>query len=213
MTTPTPPRSVWWRRNRLWLALLLPLLGLAVAASSFRMLRLYQPWEWSRPVVAHATTGTLRQEFRGFDNAERTREVTVSVLSATAEQQIDRAAAVPGGTLWRVELELSAASDQILDGCTVELADADGTRYGHSAGQQQADPGRFFLPPVLIDCVPPDAPGPRLAPLTGALEPSPVERPPSWRQTVAIAMPVGVEPTSVRIMWSLPEFLVLELPA
>lgn len=210
--TRTSPPSTWWRRNRLWLALLLPLLALAVSASSFRMLRLYQPWEWSRPIVAHATTGTLRQEFRGFDNAQHTREVRVSVLSATPEQQIDRAAAVPGGTLWRVELELSAAPDQFLDGCTVELADADGTRYGHSAGQQPAD-DRFFLPPVLIDCVPPDAPGPRLAPFSGVLEPSPVERPPTWRQTVAIAMPVGVEPTSVRIMWSLPEFLVLELPA
>lgn len=212
MTAPVPPPPTWWRRNRLWLALLLPLLALAISASSFRMLRLYLPWEWSRPVVAHATTGTLRQGFRGADNAERTREVTVSVLSATPQQQVDRAGAVPGGTLWRVELELSAAPDQILDGCTVELTDADGTRYGHSAGQQQAD-DRFFLPPVLIDCVPPDAPGPRLAPFTGVLEPSPTERPPTWRQTVAIAMPAGVEPTSVRIMWSLPEFLVLELPA
>ena len=47
--------ATWWRRNRFWLALLVPLLFLAVVASSFRLVNIYLPWDWTRPIVAHDT--------------------------------------------------------------------------------------------------------------------------------------------------------------
>ena len=206
------PTGSWWRRNRLWLALLLPLLLLAVAASSFRLTRLYLPWEWSRPTIAHGPTGTLRSEFLGFDDALHRREVTVQVLSLVAQDRVDRAKALDGGTLWRVDLQLSAAPDQLLKGCRVELVDAAGVRYDHRSGQEPADPKRSYLPPILVPCVPEEAPGPDLAPFTGERIPSPVERPATWRQEVLVAMPKDVRPATVRVMWKEPDYLVLDVP-
>jgi hypothetical protein len=178
--------TAWWRRNRRWLALIVPLLLLALAASSFRLVTLYLPWEWSRPTVADATAGTLRQHFTGFDGERRLREVRVEVVDVETHEY--------------------------LDGCEVELTDADGTRYDFRSGQVPAEEGAYFVPPILVPCVPEDAPGPTLNPLTGEPSPSPVTRPRAWREQVLIAMPRDVTPTALRIGWSRPEYLVLRLP-
>ena len=204
--------SSWWRRNRLWTALLVPLLLAALSASSFRLVTLYLPWEWSRPTVAGATAGTLRQTFLAFDGTRRHREVRVAVVGLERHESIGDAKAAAGGVLWRIELRLEAAPDQLLQGCNVELTDAAGTRYDYRSGLVAASDDSYFQPPVLIDCVPTDAPGPTLDPLSGEPVPSPVERPSTWRQEVLIAMPEGVTPTALRIGWSRPEYLVLQLP-
>lgn len=205
-------RRSWWRRNRLWLALLVPLLVVALGASSFRLATLYLPWEWSRPTVAEGSSGVLRQTYVELDGETRDREVRVSVVAVTPHTTLGDARAVDGAVLWNVELELSAAPDQFLSGCEVEVQDADGDRYDFRSGLGPAEEGGMFLPPVLVLCVPEDAPGPTVEPLTGELIPSPVERPGSWRQEVLIAIPEGVEPDAVRIGWHQPEYLVLDVP-
>ncbi|MFT3888445.1 MAG: hypothetical protein QM713_09835 [Arachnia sp.] len=205
-------RSVWWRRNRLWLALLVPLALLAVAASSFRLVTLYLPWEWSRPVVAHGPAGTLRQSFDDLAGTRTTREVRVEVISIEAHETYAKTKAAVGGTLWRAVLEFEAAPDQQLYGCEVELTDAAGTRYDFRSGLEPATEGDYFQAPILLPCVPEDAPGPTVEPLTGTSVPSPVQRPRTWREQVLIAMPEGVTPTGVRIGWSRPEYLVLQIP-
>ena len=58
--------SMWWRRNRTWVFLLLPLVALAVAASSFRLTTLYLRWEWSQPTVLRAP-GVFSQSFQDVD--------------------------------------------------------------------------------------------------------------------------------------------------
>ncbi len=204
--------TAWWRRNRRWLALIVPLLLLALAASSFRLVTLYLPWEWSRPTVADTTAGTLRQHFTGFDGERRLREVRVEVVDVETHESYAEAKAADGGVLWRGVLELEADPEQYLDGCEVELTDADGTRYDFRSGQVPAEEGAYFVPPILVPCVPEDAPGPTLNPLTGEPSPSPVTRPRAWREQVLIAMPRDVTPTALRIGWSRPEYLVLRLP-
>lgn len=202
----------WWRRNRLWLVLLLPLLAFAIAVSSFRLVTLYLPWEWSHPIHAGDTVGTLHQNYLELDGEHRDREVRVEVLSVESSDSSDGTKAVAGATLWTVSLELSAAPEQFLYGCEVELSDADGNRYDFRSSLEPVVESDLHLPPTLIDCVPEEAPGPTIGPFTGEIVPSPAERPSSWRQEVLIAMPDGVEPDAVRIGWSRPVYLVLEIP-
>ena len=81
-------RATWWRRNRLWLALLVPLLLPALAASSYRLTTLYLRWEWSQPVVVQGS-GTYTQTFRDVQDIARTRTVTVEVKQVARTTQAD----------------------------------------------------------------------------------------------------------------------------
>ena len=204
---------IWWTRNRLWLVALLPALALALVSSAFRLTTLYLPWQWSKPTEAHGPSGTLHQRFLGFDDKYYERTVDVTVTSAKPVDSFDGAAAVPGGTLWQVDFEFTARPDQLLTGsCHVDLLDADGVRYNSLPGKQAADPDSFYLAPIVPpQCVPEEAPGPEVAPITGELVPSPVERPRTWQWSTSVAMPDGVTPERVRIGWLQPVYLELLL--
>lgn len=204
----------WWRRNRLWLALLVPLTLLALAASSFRLVSLHLPWEYSRPTVARGPQGTLTQEFLGFDDARHTRTVTVKVLDVATVPQFGGFRSIPGSDLWRVRLEFAAAPDQLLAGpCDIELVDAEGVRYGFQGGQVKADPKAWDVVPALSQhCVPEDTPGPDLEPVTGKFVPAEVKRPASWVIETAMAVPHGRTPEAVRVSWTQPDYLVLDVP-
>lgn len=203
----------WWRRNRLWLALLLPMLLLALAASSFRFVTLYRPWQWSAPIVANGPAGTLTQEFLGFDDARHTRTVGVRVVDVSPVPEHDGNVAVEGATLWRVDLDLTAEPDQLLAGpCTLYLLDAAGVRHGTQGGRTAAPGNRFPSFPGPLTCVPGDTPGPQLEPFTGALVPAAEERPRTWRLTTTVVAPEGVEPVAVMLGWNTPEYLLLSRP-
>lgn len=175
---------------------------------------MYLPWEWSRPIVAGSSVGTLEQDYTGFDANRYHREVTVEVLAVESVREHEGHAAVVGTTMWRVDLRLSAAPDQMFTQCHVELVDGDGARYGFAGGRRAADPeDRFYSSAVALrPCVPEDAPGPSLHPVTGELVESPEPRPESWELTTTIVMPDGYEPQQVRIAWEKPVYLVLEIP-
>lgn len=104
--------ATWWRRNRLWLALLLPLLLLALSASAYRWANLYRPWHWSERVWPRAATGTLHQTYVGSDGQQYRRDVTVTVDGVTPVNVWEDGAAAPGARLWRVDLHLAAPPDQ-----------------------------------------------------------------------------------------------------
>lgn len=189
----------WWRRNRIWLALLLPALALALAASSFRLVRLYLPWEWSQPIVADATTGTLQQPWTDIDGTPQTRNVTVTADMLTTASASEGLMPAEGSTLWLLHLTFSADADQSLSQCTVELVDAEGVRYTAGTAGTVEDPaapasygaGRF-------DCVPVDTSAPR---------------PASWTRTAMIVIPDGRTPVAIRIGWTKPVYLVLDTPS
>lgn len=202
----------WWKRNRLWLALVVPLLALALAASSFRLFTLYLPWQWSAPIASDTSVGTLKQRYLELDGVERDREVRVEVVSLEPRESVDGLVAVDGATLWRIELELTAAPDQFLEFCDIELSDAAGTRYDFRSSVVPEDPDGFNPPPFALRCVPEDAPGPTLAPFSDEVIESPVDRPRTWTTEALIAVPNGVTPTAVRVGWQQPEYLVLHPP-
>lgn len=204
----------WLRRNRWWLVALIPALLLAMLASSFRLTAVYLPWEWSRPIEAGGPVGTLQQTYAGHDAARHQRTVTVEVLGVTAVPSFDGHAAIDGATLWQIDLRLSAAPDQHLTHCEIELVDGEGTRYGFQGGRRAADPDDTFYSALVVapQCVPEDAPGPSLNPITGEPVESPQVRPDSWEVTTALVMPEGYEPEQVRIAWDTPTYLVLDIP-
>lgn len=208
----TPGSGPWLRRNGPWLVVLPALVFLALAASSFRLTALYLPWSWSHPIVAHATTGVLAEDFAVSDGSRRHREVTVTVNSVLPVPSLDGDAAEPGGRLWRVELTFAAPPDQIVQGCEVLLVDAAGTRYrAGAANKVAADPGRPWSPATFVACVPADAPGPS-DPLS--LIPTPTtERPASWPVTAGVVLPGDAAPVGVIVRWQTPTFLRLDLPA
>ena len=205
--------STWWRRNRLWVALLIPTLLLALLASGFRLTTLYWPWEWSRG-TSTGTTGTLHQRFLGFDDSHHDRTVDVKVIAVERTPTLDGAAPVDGAVLWRVDLQLTAEPDQLLRGpCHLELVDAEGVRYGVLAGKQPADPGSYWLRPIVApECVPEGAPGPELEPFSGERVEPEVDRPRTWVHAASVVTPQGVTPERVRIGWTQPEYLELQVP-
>ncbi|MFC5338392.1 hypothetical protein [Leucobacter denitrificans] len=207
-----PGRIGWWRRNRLWLALLLPLLALALIASSFRLFTLYLPWQWSAPIVAGASEGTLTQRYLELDGVKWDREVTVRLISLEPRETTDDFVAVKGAMLWAVNLEFEASPDQFLDACEVGLGDAEGNRYDFRSGIESANADDLYLAPVVLRCVPEDAPGPTVAPFSDEVIESPIERPRTWTREFLFALPTGVTPTEVRVAWHEPVYLVLTPP-
>lgn len=206
--------SSWMKRNGVFLALLLPALALALALSSWRMLNLHLPMSWSRPIVAQGSTGVYEQDFLGFDGKTHHRRVEVEVRELEQVHTYEGSRAADGANLWRVELRLTAPPGELLDDeCTLELVDADGTRYAMRNSQVQADDDPLYAPVFLFSCVPDDAPGPSFDPFTGEVTDSGTQRPPSWDIEGAIAVPEGVTPAWVRLAWAMPEHLLLPAPA
>ncbi|HRL50210.1 MAG TPA: hypothetical protein PLA49_12640 [Propioniciclava sp.] len=200
--------STWWRSNRLWLVLLLPALALALAASSFRFSALYLRWEWSQPTLLRAP-GAYTQTFStGTHTLQRTVEVGVAAVERAVEVEGEYAA---GGTaLWRVALDFAAAPDQILATCEIELEDAAGIRYGVRGAKVNAD-GDPDSTWVHRGCTPADTPGPTVD-FDGQVREADTTRPQRWQVVTSVAVPAGVEPTLVRVMWDRPGYLRLTIP-
>lgn len=207
--------TTWWRRNRLWVALLIPALLLAIALSAFRWMTLYQPWEWSAGTSSNGPSGTFTQTFLGFDDKHHERTVHVTVNAVEPVESLGDEAAVDGATMWRIDLRFEADPNQLLAGaCRVTLLDAAGTEYGYQPGRRQADPNGPPLMTKVMDpqCVPEETPGPDLEPFTGELiEPS-IPRPRTWDYSTSVVLPDGVTPERVRIGWNPPEYLELRTP-
>lgn len=206
------PRGPWLARNRLWLMLLVPLLLLAAAATSFRLQRIYLPWDWTR---AHATRGsslTLEQDVFLTRDQRHHRKVDITVVGVTPAREVEGGVAGPGTDLYRVSIELSAAPDVMLEGCEVGLLGPDGSRYDSYVGQQDA-PGFRGYRSRLLSCVPEDAPGPGWDYLSNEPRPAKVERPRTWRIVTGVAVPHGVAPDRVTIRWSKPDYAVLAIPS
>jgi hypothetical protein len=200
-------RNDWWRRNRLWVLLLAPLLASALAASSFRLVAIYQPWgeDHYADHLARTQPYHFEQDFTGYEGTKFHRAVDISLddlrlISASGDWR-----AAPGGTLYRVTLTLKAAPDQMLRTCQIQLLGDDGTRYGATGGKVNDE---IALEPGET-CVPVDQEGPGFEPLTDVVKQSDAPRPEVWQARADIAVPFGTKITQVRIYWNRPEAVLL----
>lgn len=207
------PAPSWWARNRLWVLLLVPLLLVALAATAFRLQRLYLPWDWTRPHTTSTSTLRFEQDVRLSASTTRHRSVGITVVNVIPVRQFQGAVAASGATLHAVTLELTAEPDVILDLCDIALLGPDGTEYGRTAGQLDDPSKKFSSKSSVLDCVPPDAPGPTWDPFGNKLVPGEVERPRTWRVETRVAVPEGVRPDRVVVRWQTPDYAVLRVPS
>ena len=101
-----PPPS-WWRRNRVALVALLPMLALALAASSFRYVSIYRPTTFVAGQVATGSTGRFLAPVPGAE-PPTTRDVSITLVSATPHASSGDLSAAKGTRLWEVELEFAS---------------------------------------------------------------------------------------------------------
>ena len=202
---PRRARPSWWRSNRLWLLAMPVLLALALLASTQRLVSVYLPWDQTRPLSATDNMVHYRQRYKQIDEWFE-RDVRVRLVAMTAVDEFGSVRAADGAQLWRVDLELRADPDQVLDLCTVELV-ADGTHYGNMAGQVAINEQELPAVPNA-SCDPPDAPGPHFEPYSTTIIPPESPRPDKWQRAFAFAVPKGVTPTEFRLWWNTPEYAV-----
>ena len=198
-------KSRWWRRNWLWLVLLIPLAAGALAASSQRYINVYLPWKTSAEIPANAQgVVDFHQRFKGVE-LEHERSATLKLLEVSPVDQAGDEAAAPGGQLWLVKLQISAKPDQVLNTCNVALL-ADGTQYGFDAAKRPATDDAFAMPSMFPQCVPEEAPGPSFGIYSDEIINDGPSRPESWEAEFSFVVPEDVTPDEFRIWWQTPEY-------
>lgn len=201
----------WWQSNRWALALLLPLIALAVAASSYRMTTLYRPNQYTLPQRAAGPVLAYHEEFT-HNRKPHTRDVKLTLTRLTALPagtafQGQRPA--QGATLWLVELRLAALPEVPLMGCRVFIQDTEGRLYNDTSGQLRTNNATANAPVKSSDCVPPATPGPDFD-FSGNLLPGDGgPRPAAWTSRFAIALPQDRQPQSVRVAWQPPHYALI----
>ena len=203
----------WWRRNRWGLILMLPVLALALATASFRLVTLYLPWFASTGThVEDAVTVPTDSSFVVYpDGEEYTATFTplslVPVASAPDEAYLGDGSdlwAAPGARLWRLSTRVEADPSMSLVECRLSLLGPDGTRYMAGLAQTTSE-GVAVVPSLGAgSCVPAGAPGP-YSDLEGRVQPvgEGEDRPATYTLDTYISVPTAVVPAEVRIDMSI----------
>ena len=209
----TPAHGSWLHRNRVWLALLVPLVALALAASSWRWVTIYRPAEQTAAHRAEAGTAHLRQTVLVKDSDEPL-SIDITATEAVRMGVHQGRQAPPGTVLYLVSTLFAADPDQpLLRGCGATVRDQHDAVYRAGFGtiaHPGADEGD-----IATDCLPDDAPGPLYDPLGGGVE-QPDEgggRPASWVVNFLFVLPEGRTPAELRVVFDLPDYAVLPLEA
>lgn len=210
-------RRSWWRRNGGWLLAMPLILALTIAASSQRMVNTHLRWRNINPVTAVDGTAHLSQDFEYFEEQHRL-EVTATVVSISNPDHLEEGwrtlVAAPGGVLWQIDVEFRADPDQILPPCQGLLV-SDGVKYGPNAAKVDVKTGDHGGLPgtYLLQCVPPDTPGPRFDPFSSRIEPAETPRPAHWVSSFTFVLPAGVTPEELHLWWHEPQYLRFPLEA
>lgn len=185
--------------SRLWYAAALPAVALMLAASSFRLDRIYRP---NNHLIVDAQRTEVGQtlhydEVETFDGVTNKRVLDVTATDVRRD-----------GDQLSVDLTWSADPGVALQNCDVSVVDTEGRAHGPDlAGPTDS----VVFQPYL--CVPELTPGPEgnLVLDFGGEEPETPPRPETWQTSLAFTLPDGVEPQYVRIYWAYPEHIRITL--
>lgn len=206
----TPSRESWWRRNRLWLALLVPLLAAAIASSSWAYFTLYRPQQYHRvqPAVDGRVHFVQHTRSTGYDYTIDTTMQLISFAPVTGNDW-----SVPSGQqLWRSTMRFEADPQTLLNGCRLSLVDQHGRKYAPNLGVK-SESSRARTTVMEMECTPSGKSGPVL--IMGKVLPpsSGSERPGTWEISQLWALPNDVTPTRLRVAWSAPDYAEFTIPA
>lgn len=213
--TAEQPRG-WWRRN-LWALIALPfVVALVLGLGAYRVYTFW--WTTHLTEASHAPVGGTATLTDSFEDAQGERSRTVTMGAGPAEVvttypgfsgemlPVDE---VPGTQVWRFELHVEAAPDQVLSACQVEMVDDQGRTF----------PVRnsligWELPQDL--CVPDGLPGPQydLGDMWADLmdeEESTEPRPETYSVPVYVRLTDGATPAQAKVYWAVPKYLALDL--
>lgn len=202
-------RASWWRMNRWGLVLLVPVLALALAASSFRLVTLYFPWFAVRgthvtaPVRVTTDSSFVRYPAGEEYSATLTPASLVPVSSAPSEYTYEGdpgLSAPPGARIWRLTTRVDADPAMSLIECAISLLDAEGAHYEAGLAMVDADGSVPVASPSAGGCVPRGTPGP-FSDLRGDIQPvvEGEERPAQYSVETYFVLPTTVTPDRVRI--------------
>lgn len=198
------PVTGWWKRNRVGLIVLIPLILLAIAANSFRLVEIYLPWMSDRAIrvdEVHIPAERIRIDFpEDFDMSQT---AIITPLSATpvgelADQYGTMVTPAPGAKLWTVEIQVNADPSFMLLDCRVSVLDEEGTEYETGLAQLDGDAAATSF--TINLCVEYLQMGPT-ADLEGNYIPAELgsERPDVYTIQRVFTIPDGHEPAELRV--------------
>lgn len=205
----------WWRRNR-WALLALPFAAaLALVLGAYRVHTFW--WTTHLTEATHAPAGDTATLTDTFEDAQGAHTRTVTMGAGPAEVvttypghsgeplPVDE---VPGTQVWRFELHVEAAPDQVLSACQMELVDDRGRTF-----QVRHSEIGWELPQDL--CVPDGLTGPEydLGELWADLEED-EDRPPrpeSYSVPIYVRLTDGAAPAQAKVYWAVPKYLALDI--
>ena len=183
----TPAKAAgWWRRNRIGLIALLPML---VAVVAVRWDDVYWYMWRSQPRMP---VNVAQQEWVAFSGAEM-RLAEFGQAKDVVGSNNKPIALPPRVTVWQAVLEFKAPDQDAIGGCEIELEDSEKRLYGRGATELSNVRGQSF-----ISCTRPSE-----------------ETSSQYRTTVLFITPDNVKPVAVQIRWitKLPSYVRLTVGA
>lgn len=202
------PSRGWFAENRVWLALLAPLVVLALLASSWNWWTIWKPNHPSSPQRPVAGEVHLSAPLR-LSGHELPFDMRLRADKAERAVQGLGQRAVDGLVLYRVAVTYATAPEQPLTSCQITLLDQQGASYQPGVGTEPIEGQKRQM--LARSCDNADAPGPNYNPLTGAVE-QPFDggpRPAQWSVDYYFALPKGRQPSELRVVYQLPDYAAL----
>lgn len=204
----------WWKRNRVGLIVLIPLILLAVAANSFRLVEIYLPWMIDRAIrVNEVQIPAERIRIDVPEEFDLSQTAIITPLQATpvaelADQYGTVVTPAPGAKLWTVDIQVNADPSFMLLDCRVSVLDEEGTEYETGLAQLDGDTATNSF--TINLCVEYLQAGPT-ADLEGNYIPADEgsERPEEYTIQRVFTIPDGHEPAELRVtVGSGPDWIV-----
>ncbi|WP_290216923.1 hypothetical protein [Corynebacterium atrinae] len=193
-----------------WYVAVVPAVGFALAASSFRMVDVYLPTQYHRAQSAVAGETLNFSQVAKVEGESYPIDAAITVNGVHRLRDADEPTMVEGTAIdvIAIDLDWEAAPDVPLKSCSMRLITEEGFEYVSS---QQATSTFSSPSPALAQlysCTPSDAPGPGYGVIDEAfgLFEEEAPRPESWSTTVYFIVPDGAEPSRMQVRWVEPEY-------
>lgn len=193
-----------------WYVAVVPAVGFALAASSFRLVDVFLPTEYHRAQSAVAGEQLNFSQVATVEGEDYPIDAAITVTGVHRVRAADEPTMVAGTPIDVIAIDLDWAADPEvpLNACSMRLVTKEGFEYVSS---EQATSALATYSPALTQlstCTPPDTPGPGYGVIDeafGLFEDS-APRPETWSTTAYFIVPEGAQPASLQVRWVEPDY-------